>query len=221
MNEKEIWQKLRGMGYSEVATAALMGNMKAESDCVPNRIEGDFSKGYPKSEAYTSQVDAGIKSKNEFMKDSIGYGLCQWTFYTRKAGLYDLALNEGKSIGDLDLQLKFLNQELRSGEFNSVFKVLATSDSLRECSDIVCLRFECPYDSSDGVLSLRASYAREFYDQFAGTDFSSGGSGGNYNSGNSSVQDDGDDIPFCCDGDCFIKELFIDIMNLIEEKIND
>ena len=105
------------------------------------------------------------------------------------------------------MQLKFLNQELRSGEFSAVFKALATSDSIRECSDIVCKRFEAPYDTSDGVLTLRASYAREFYDRFTGTPLVT------------EVSDEEINQSYC--DNCFIKELFADILELIEERLHD
>ena len=59
---------------------------------------------------YTAQVDARIYQ--DFVHDSAGYGLAQWTFWSRKQKLLVFALSRGKSIGDLEMQLDFLWKEL-------------------------------------------------------------------------------------------------------------
>jgi long-subunit fatty acid transport protein len=38
----------------------------------------------------------------------LGYGLAQWTFWSRKQALLDFAKTAGKSIGDMTMQLDFL-----------------------------------------------------------------------------------------------------------------
>ena len=94
MEKYTIWEYLKSKGFSNVAAAALMGNMEAESNCVPYRLQGDFTTGYNRSVEYTRRLDAGTISKNEFVYNGPGgggYGLMQWTYPSRKAGLYDLA----------------------------------------------------------------------------------------------------------------------------------
>ena len=51
-------------------------------------------------------------SYDNFIKDSAGYGLAQWTYWSRKQALLEFAKAEGKSIGDLSLQLDFIWKEL-------------------------------------------------------------------------------------------------------------
>ena len=41
-----------------------------------------------------------------------GYGLCQWTYHPRKAGLYDLAQEQNVSIRDEFIQVEWLTREL-------------------------------------------------------------------------------------------------------------
>ena len=102
MSKKTIWEYLKAKGFSDAATAAIMGNMEAESNCVAVRLQGDFTTGYRKSNEYTAKVDNGEISRDQFVYHGPGgggYGLCQWTYWSRKAGLYDLAKEQGVSVG--------------------------------------------------------------------------------------------------------------------------
>ena len=79
-----------------------MGNMQAESNCVSFRLQGDYNYPFERSRSYTSQVDGNQISRDDFVYHGPGgggYGLCQWTFWSRKAGLYDLAKNPNKKPG--------------------------------------------------------------------------------------------------------------------------
>ena len=48
MSKKTIWEYLKAKGFSDVAAAAIMGNMEAESNCVSCRLQGDFSTDFQK-----------------------------------------------------------------------------------------------------------------------------------------------------------------------------
>jgi len=67
MAKEKIWRFLKHKGFSDIATAAIMGNMEAESGCISYRLQGDFGKNFQRSKDYTAQVDAGIIGKNEFV----------------------------------------------------------------------------------------------------------------------------------------------------------
>lgn len=172
MSKETIWQLLKRKGFSDVAAAALMGNMEAESNCESNRVQGDFSADRRASADYTARIDSGTISRHDFIHcgpNGGGYGLCQWTYPARKAGLYDLARTRGVSIGDETMQVDYLVQELRQGEHAAVLHTLQTSASIRACSDAMLKGFEKPADQSDATCALRADYARQFYNRFAGT----------------------------------------------------
>ena len=173
MSKETIWNFLKHKGFSDIAAAAIMGNMEAESNCVSNRLQGDFTKGFKRSADYTAQVDAGQISRQEFIHNGPGgggYGLCQWTYPTRKAGLYDLAQELGVSIGDEFLQVEWLTRELWQDEYKPVREVLAGSVSIRECSDVIVKQFLRPADQSEAVLKKRAEFGREIYQQFSQTE---------------------------------------------------
>ena len=89
----------------------LLGNLYAESGLMPNNLQNAYNNKLGKTDAeYTAAVDNG--SYGNFVKDSAGYGLAQWTYHTRKAALLEYAKAAGKSIGDLETQLGFLMKEL-------------------------------------------------------------------------------------------------------------
>ena len=115
-------------------------------------------------------MDAGIISKNDFVYNGPcggGYGLCQWSYPPRKAGLYDLALEQGLSIGDEFLQVEWLTRELWQDENSIVRETLEKSVSIRECSDVLVKVFLRPADQSEAVCKYRADLGREFYQQFS------------------------------------------------------
>ena len=170
MSKETIWHYLKHKGFSDVAAAALMGNMEAESNCVSYRLQGDFTNGFKRSIEYTAQVNAGNISRHEFIYDGPGgggYGLCQWTYPPRKAGLYDLAEEQGVSVGDEFIQVEWLTRELWQDEYRPVREVLEKSPSIRECSDAIVKQFLRPADQSEAVCKYRADLGRAFYQQFS------------------------------------------------------
>ena len=170
MNKQTIWEYLKSKGFSNVAAAALMGNMEAESNCVAHRLQGDFTSGFERSVEYTQKVDNGEISRHDFSHNGLGgggYGLMQWTYPTRKAGLYDLAQEECLSVGDAFIQVEWLVRELWQPEFKPVLEILQNSVSIRDCSDVLVKKYLRPADQSEAVCAYRAKLGREFYQEFA------------------------------------------------------
>ena len=166
MNEATIWRFLKSQGMTDAGVAGLMGNLFAESGLNPKNLQNTYEKklGYT-DVTYTAAVDNGTYTN--FVRDSAGYGLCQWTYWTRKQALYAFCKAIGASIGDLDAQLRFLMKEL-SESFKSVLGVLMTTASVREASDIVLLQFERPAKMNDPtVQQKRAGYGKTYYNQFS------------------------------------------------------
>lgn len=191
--EEQIWNFSMARVGNAYGVAALMGNLDAESGLNPKNLENlcerrlkEAGKSYCTDETYTAAVDSGKISREEFLhplpNKQYGYGLAQWTSAGRKAGLYDLAKSKGASIGDLEVQLEFLFKELQ-GSYKTVLNALKTASSVREASDIVLEKFECPADQSESVKKKRASYGQTYYDRYAKTD-SKPGNGGTTMTGN-------------------------------------
>ena len=169
MNKEYIWNSLGRYGFSDKAKAAIMGNIGPESNFDPYNVE-DRYKG--DDHAYVAAIDAGTYTRDEFATDHgqyLGFGLCQWTYWSRKCGLYDLAKGRGVSIADLDMQLDYMWQELQTSEFSSVLSVLRSDASLREMTEKFMTDFERPADKSQWAKNYRVGMAEEAYKEFAGT----------------------------------------------------
>lgn len=175
-NEEKIWNYLIGKGLSKAGAAGLMGNLFAESALNPKNLQNSFEKKLGHTDdSYTAGVDNGTYSN--FVRDSAGYGLAQWTFWSRKQNLLKFARAAAKSIGDLEMQLDFLFKEL-SENYRTVLSVLKSATSVRTASDRVLHDFEAPADQSKAVEVKRAGYGQTYYDKYAGT-ASKPGNGGN------------------------------------------
>lgn len=163
-NEEIIWNFLKGKGLNDFAVAGIMGNLYAESGFLPNNLQNTYNTKLGMTDAqYTAAVDAGTYTN--FVKDSAGYGLAQWTYYTRKQGLLDMAKAAGVSIGNLEMQLDFLWKELQT--CTSVMNTLKNAASVLVASNAVLTGFEKPADQGITVQQKRAGYGQTYYDKYA------------------------------------------------------
>lgn len=159
-NEEYVYKWLRSHGYTHIGTCAIMGSMQSESGFVPYRLEGDMEKPlYPKSLEYTRNVDDEVYSFYKFYSDAKGYGLTQTTFHTRKKKLWRLAKDKGVSIGDIDLQLEFLEKEMTE-DFPGIKMMCKGNGTLEACSSAMVRQFENPADHAGRlVIDLKQSKA--------------------------------------------------------------
>lgn len=163
--EEKIWSFLKAQGLTDAGAAGLMGNLYAESGLRPNNLQNSYEGKLGMTDTeYTEMVDKG--SYTNFGNDRAGYGLAQWTYPSRKANLQKFAKDAGKSIGDLEMQLGFLMQELANG-YKAVLATLKTTASVRVASDAVLLQFERPADQSETVKVKRAGYGQKYFDKYA------------------------------------------------------
>ena len=163
--EKAIWDFLKSKGFNDFAAAGVMGNLFAESGLNPQNLQNTYNKKIGKTDAqYTAEVDNG--SYTNFVHDSAGYGLAQWTYYSRKQGLLNAARAAGVSIGNMNMQLAYLWQELQG--YKSVMATLKAAASVRVASDAVLTGFEKPADQSEAVQKKREEYGLAYYNKYAG-----------------------------------------------------
>lgn len=166
-NEKVIWDHFKAKGLNDFGIAGLMGNLYAESGLLPNNLQNTGNKKLGMTDdEYVAAVDNG--SYQNFVKDSQGFGLAQWTYWSRKQNLLNFARAAGKSIGDLQMQLDFLWKELSEG-YSSVLQTLKTASSILVASNAVLLKFERPADQSETVQKKRAGFGQIYYNKFAGS----------------------------------------------------
>lgn len=141
-----------------------MGNLYAESCLIPTNLQNGYEKTLGFTDAtYTAAVDKG--TYQNFVKDSAGYGLAQWTYWSRKKNLLDFAKKKGKSIGDLEMQLDFLWNELQGYKASH----LNPENGRRRAG---CFRqrtceLRAAGRSERGGEDRRAGFGQKFYDKYA------------------------------------------------------
>ena len=163
-NEEKIWNYLKSKGLSDYGAAGLMGNLYAESGLRPNNLQNTYEGKFGMADAeYTELVDKGRYTN--FVRDSAGYGLAQWTYWSRKEALLAYAKASKKSIGDLEMQLDFLLKELSSYGLLGRLKTVST---VLEASNIVLLEFEKPASMNTAATQVkRAEYGQKYFDKYA------------------------------------------------------
>ena len=161
MSEQTIYEQLRRAGMSAAGACGMLGNMKAESAMRADNVQDGY--GYV-DEQYTAGVDAGLI---DFL-DSIGYGLCQWTYGPRKRNMLDFHRKCGVSIGDEATQVAFCLHELQS-EYTKLWTYLCTTNGVYDAAARICKEFERPAVNN---IAERASYANEYFMRFGGMEIS-------------------------------------------------
>lgn len=165
--EKRIWDFLKAEGFNDFGVAGLMGNLDAESGLRPNNLQDTYGTKFKLTDAqYTTAVDNGTYTN--FVRDEAGYGLAQWTYWSRKQNLLNYAKSKNKSIGDLQMQLEFLVKELKESYTNSVYNVLKTATSVQQASNAVLMNFERPLNAASHK-TKRAEMSQVYYNKYANT----------------------------------------------------
>lgn len=145
MSKQTIYERLRKAGCTSTGALALMGNWECESNCEACRVQGDFQIDRLKSKDYASRIDNGRVSNEEWCRDGKGWGLAQWTFYTRKAALLQFCQSRSISIANEEAQVDFAISELQTG-YRSVWADLTTcgEEDLYKVVELVCAKYEQP-----------------------------------------------------------------------------
>ena len=133
-----------------------MGNLMAESSLNPTCVTGI------KDSDYVRKADEG---KIDFAHDGHAFGLVQWCYKTRKAGLLAYAKNTGRSVGHLQMQLEYLVKEM-SESYKTAWNAVCNATDLRTASDTVMLKYEKPAGTSEAAKKKRADYAKLFYIEY-------------------------------------------------------
>jgi hypothetical protein len=146
---------VRQYGYAVNAAAGVVGNLVAESEVQPDRIEGSPSAAPLRGLDFADRMrdftpeqvrdrDAAAMLGPKFA----GIGIAQWTTRSRRDGLFAHTYR-GRQLGagilhDLDAQVDYLVTELR-GPYVAVDRILRTPGvSLEDATDEVVYRFEVP-----------------------------------------------------------------------------
>lgn len=142
-------------GYPVASAAGVVGNLMAESQVIPNRIEGSREATPMRAQDFSGTV-------RDFTPEEVrdrdfasrrgprlpGVGLAQWTSRARREGLFRHTYRGARPgaaiLDDLDAQVDYLVSELRQS-YRQVDAVLRRAGTtVDQASDVVLLRFEIP-----------------------------------------------------------------------------
>ena len=125
-NEKIVWNFLKREGLTNEGAAGLMGNLQVESNVRSVIYENIFKDRLGLTDQqYVDKVNDG--SYANFVYDQVGFGLAQWTYFSRKQAL----LNHCRGrIGDLNCQLEYLMIEFRN-DFSGILSFLKSSNDVK------------------------------------------------------------------------------------------
>ena len=85
-NEEKIWNFLYSKLKNSYGVAGLIGNLKAESGLNPKNLQNTGNTKLDMTDdEYTKAVDNSTYTN--FVRDSFGFGICQWTYWNRKQNL--------------------------------------------------------------------------------------------------------------------------------------
>ena len=167
--QRTVMQLLTGKyGYPQNGAAGLVGNLMAESGCIPNRIEGSNSSTPMRARDFSGLVREFTPTEIA-RRDPVshqgpklpGVGIAQWTSPVRRRRLFEHTFNK-QCMGEmilfsLDAQVDYLVYELRSG-YQYVEKILMRPGvSVNDACDEVVYNFEIPGAVLGGGLKLPRS----------------------------------------------------------------
>ena len=147
----EVWNWFTTHGYSDAATAGILGNMEQESGVDPTTIQGG---------------GAGPAA-----------GIAQWENYNTKSSRWlnmsNYAASKGRDWTDLESQLEFIDKENNSSDvFWSNASKYKSYDAFKKATDIAAATedFEKAFErAGTPMMENRLAAAQKYYDQFNGT----------------------------------------------------
>ena len=128
---------------SETAALGMLGNWQCESGNEPFRVQGDFSPYRTASKAYVQGVTNGSISRDQFAHDQKGFGLAQWTYFSRKYALYDYWKSSGKALDDAAMQTDFAYLELEQS-YPALLAFLKSTTDVFTATSRICREYERP-----------------------------------------------------------------------------
>lgn len=152
MSARDIYAKLIAAGLTHEGACGLMGNMQAESALKANIAQRGMTA--LSDEEYTA---AAAEWPVKFIHDGVGYGLCQWTYWSRKQALFNFAQACGASVGDEGMQVEFCISELKN-DYPGLWALLCSVTDIYTAASEVCTVYERPAVNN---ITVRAGYANQ------------------------------------------------------------
>ncbi|OUM57290.1 hypothetical protein PIROE2DRAFT_17776 [Piromyces sp. E2] len=145
--------------YAEQVWDFLVEKIGNENDDIGRKYEKSLALS---DEQYVKIVNSG--TYQNFATDKVDFGIGCWSTRYKKNKLLEYAKDNGKSIGDINMQLEFLWKEINE-DYGKLANILKDKTvTIQEASDAVVLNYDVPLDRSQSMLSMRANYGKMFKD---------------------------------------------------------
>lgn len=158
-NQQKAFNFFVSNGYSEQQSAGIVGNMIAESNVSPMRLQGTP----PNKETSSSTA-----------KDSLsGWGLVQWTPAGKMINPSKQSGKEYAQIDTLEHQLQFLSEQLNGTGTGAKISEKAAGDDLKKQTTIdgsarsFMTKFERPEDQSESAQKARSKLANAVFGKYS------------------------------------------------------
>ena len=168
MSKQSIYNYLKQGGLSHNGACAMMGNMYCESLLKSDNVEDRCQRT---DASYTEAVNNGTINRNIFDHDAFGYGLCQWTYFTRKDELWQRTVGKGISVADERAQCDLCVSELKR-DYRNLYNYLCGDCDLYKAAERICKEYEQPAVNN---VNDRYVKAREYANDLKDDDSSPGG----------------------------------------------
>ena len=183
-NLEKIWNFLKMKGCSDIAAAGIIGNIGVESG---GTFKGTILQNH------IGEVDSYYQRYSYNLYDGVGAGICQWTYWSRKLYLKDLATRNSSEWYDLGIQLQCLWNEMNGLDGASKYFSAAQMSNLNNMTDIAtATKYFMDIYERPGIphLDSRINYANGAYNLYAGktTPSSNSSSENNESNENNSTQ---------------------------------
>lgn len=147
-NVEAMWNLVEEYSPNDFITSAVVTQIWYESCCQSNVVGGcntvNYSGIHDYSEYITAEIDKGLvdgSTREAFITHRIdeypcwGYGLIQWVEPAECEKLYDYAREYGTSIGDAEMQISFIFDNMREN-FPEVWENLQEADNVGDAAVI-------------------------------------------------------------------------------------
>ena len=171
-----LYQLLLSFYNNPAGVSAMLGNIWKESW---STFDGRIVQGYQESDldgfcqTYVDEVNDGTISRYDFCHNGPnggGFGLCQWTYFTRKEGLYDYNIaGQYNDISDYVMQMYWMDIELNESTYQSSLNAILTADenTIDSTTQTIMDNYFRP-DAQYADLAGRQQNAREVYNHCSG-----------------------------------------------------
>lgn len=139
-------------------------------DEVYKKLLRDEGCPYCTDQSYTDAVDKGYIRRIDFIrpgnKHRYGYGIAQWHDEKDKEALYDIAAKKQVSIGNLEMQLDYLTEDISRNHLQ-LHNDLLHAKNMEAVVTSVMKRYEGKKEIDDKEKSKRVMYGQLYYILFA------------------------------------------------------